>query len=187
MDSFLQSLFTPRAVVLGKKLQPLSAWHCSMLLAFKSPFMEGGNVSEGDVVMAAHIMSEKWPAGMDAITAPDAADLTQWGARVGKMNLEAESAVLSEHILAYLTNLPELWKPKDGKSTPSGIPWPFQCVSTVLQNMHGLTEDAAWNMPVNRLIAYRAAIAESNGHEIVSEKQRESMRLLKEESEAANG
>jgi len=82
-----------------------------------------------------------------------------------------ELASFEAHLDDYLV-VPEMWHDENGEPKVSGIPWPVYCVTAVLQNMRGITEAQAWDMPLNRLVAYKCAIAEQNGAEVVSEQER---------------
>ena len=186
MDNpFLKAIFVQPRAVLGRELLPFSAYHAAALMLVDSPFMAGGNVELDDLVLATYICS------MDSTDGPthlfpelDGDGLLEWGLSLGGFDLTEELEVFGAHMEDYL-DFPELWQPSGEKGKASGIPWPVYCVTSVLQNMRGVTEYEAWNMPLAKLVAYKCAIAEQNGSEVISEAQRNQIKWLKLQEVAA--
>jgi len=175
MDNpFLQAVFVQPRVVMGRELRPFSAYHAAALMLLDSPFIVAREdpPEPSDLILAAYICSFGFEDG-PAMLFPevDMAAIDEWADGCEAVDVDEEAAVFGAYLEDYLT-VPELWQPDGDASETSGIPWPVYCVTAVLQNMRGITEVAAWDMPLNRLVAYKCAIAEQNGAEIVSQQER---------------
>jgi len=176
MDNpFLQAIFVQPRVVMGRQLLPLSAYHAAALMLLDSPFIVSSDdpLTHDDLVLACYVCSFGVADGPTSLFPElDMVGILEWGASCKDIDNDAEFEAFSVYLNDYLT-FPEMWQPTDaGATKTSGIPWPVYCVTTVLQNMRGITEQEAWDMPLNKLVAYKCAIAEQNGAEVVSEKQR---------------
>lgn len=182
MDPFLQSLVIEETSVLGRKLLPLSAWHVCALMFLDSPFVIASKITTESIVVAAHVLTTKWATGIDQLLHPDTDAIVEWGCKNKECDWINSSRLIEQHIEKYLSNLPEIWRSKETKNVPSAVPWPYLCVVTMMQNLKGLTEEQIWDMPINRLLCYRACIAENNGHELVTQKQKEAVKFLKEQA-----
>jgi len=185
MDNpFLKAMFVQPRVVLGRELLPLSAYHAAALMLLDSPFVSDGDIGKDDIILAAYVCSMDSEQGPKKLFPElDLPEVLAWGAGHGDFDLVEELEVFSVYMDDYL-DFPELWQPTGEKTKTSGIPWPVYCVTAVLQNMRGISEYDAWNMPLGKLVAYKMAIAEQNGAEVVSETQRNRLRWL-ELTEAA--
>jgi len=186
MDNpFLRSLFVRPPIIAGRTLLPFSAYHAAALMLLDSPIICGGGVAPQDLVTAI------WVCSHDSVTGPPSLfpkpphnDIVKVATA---LMWESDWAVFEIYIGDYL-EFPELWHPEDkGESRKSGIPWPFYAVSAVLMHMHGISRREAWDMPLSELVAYKAAIAESNGAEVQSEKERQLDMLATCLGKAASG
>lgn len=173
IDPFLQSVFVQPQEVLGKKLKPLSAFHLAALLIIESPFLEDvGEVGVGELATAVFICTLDFKTGPSQLfPEPNYAKIRRW-AVWNKFDFPLEQAIFEQHLMDYL-NIPEIWGPDDnGPVQLSAVPSPVQVVVTVLENMHGITEAEAWDMPYSRLVGYKMVIAENMGMEIMTSKIR---------------
>ena len=191
MDNpFLQAVFVQPREVMGRQLRPFSAYHAAALMLLDSPFFTKDNDGIGaqDLVLAIYVCSFGFEDGPQALF-PDVNinAIEAWADKCTNVDFEEELSVFSAYMDDYLET-PEIWQPAGkGSGKESGIPWPVYCVTAVLQNMKGISEQDAWNMPLSRLVAYKCAIAEQNGADIVSQAQRHRMEWIRltEEAEKA--
>ena len=182
MDNpFLQAIFVQPREVLGRKLRPFSAYHAAALMLLDSPFIVPGaqGVALQDLILATHICSYGFTDGPATLFPHvDTDAINAWADSCADVDYEQEAQVFMVYLDDYLET-PDIWQSDaTGKEKLSGIPWPVFCVTAVLQNMRGVSESAAWDMPLNRLVAYKCAIAEQNGAEVVSQKQRNYVKWL---------
>jgi len=195
MDNpFLQAVFVQPREVMGRQLRPFSAYHAAALMLLDSPFIVPSDktTTAQDLVLAVYLCSygfEDGPATLFPEVDPQA--ISDWVDKCGDVDYNQEMAVFHAYLADYL-EAPEMWQASgDVSGKPSGIPWPVYCVTVVLQNMKGVSESDAWNMPLSRLVAYKCAIAEQNGAEIISQDQRNRIKWLELqdelEKEKANG
>jgi len=189
MDNpFLKAIFVQPRVVLGRELLPFSAYHAAALMLLDSPFITVTDepVTGEDLVVAAYICSHGFVDGPKHLfPSVDIVDILEWGAATGEYDEAAEFESFNEYMSDYL-DFPELWQPAShGKQKVSGIPWPVYCVGSVLQNMRGISEQQAWDMPLNRLVSYKCAIAEQNGAEVINEAQRNRIKWIELQEAAA--
>ena len=189
MDNpFLQAVFVQPREVMGRQLRPFSAYHAAALMLLDSPFILGTHDGVGaqDLVLAAYVCSFGFEDGPQVLFPEvDLGAIEAWADECVNIDFEEELQVFNAYMDDYL-EAPEMWQPaKGGAGKDSGIPWPVYCVTVVLQNMKGVSEADAWNMPLSRLVAYKCAIAEQNGAEIISQDQRNRIKWLKLQDEAA--
>lgn len=177
VDPFIRMMWAPRAKVLGKTLRPVSAYHLTALAFLESPFYCGGTPQPSDILAAICLLETEWQNGMDQVAAVDMEMVQEWGATLGKLDWSEAEAGVQAHINFYLDELPEMWIENGKPTKPSALPYPALFVSAVLIHMPGIPEADVWNMPFHRLAAYRAAIAENNGYEIVGERDRAAFRI----------
>jgi len=164
VNKFLSSIFDPAPVVLRRRLRPFSAFHWAVLAAMDSAFTAGRTPTPDDVVVAVWVCSRGWE-DRSQILDPDSDAIREWG---HEFDYHAAAATLREYMEAAFDG-PETWVPKNSK--PSGVPGAFHLPAILMQHMHGLTEAEAWDMPLQRALAYRCAIAEANGAEVVTDRQ----------------
>lgn len=164
VNGFISSIFETAPVVLQKRLRPFSCFHWAVLAAMESPFAVGGTPTPDDVVFAVWVCQRGWQDRAD-ILAPDYEAIRDWGH-------EFDYVDAVNVLRAYMDEAfdgPSTWVPDDAK--PSGVPGAFHLPAILLQHLHGLTEADAWDMPLQRALAYRCAIAEANGSEVVTDRQ----------------
>lgn len=171
MDPFLKMLIAPRVTVLGKRLEPFSAYHFAALLMFESPFVMGGEINPKDTILATALCSKQWPDSLQSIMDGDDAEVMEWGKSQADADWRQAALQLQGHISWYVEELAEVWY-EEGKGKPSAIPLPVQTVTTVLQAMPSVTRAEAWNMPFDELRGLYCAIAEYNGYELMTPRQR---------------
>ena len=172
VDPFLQSVFVQPRTVLGRKLEPFSAFHVAALTLLESPFWRGGTPDRDDLIVAAYVCTLTYPHGAAVLfPEPQLDKIAEWGASCGDADFAEEHEEFREYLDEYL-HTPATWKRKGETGGMSGLPAPFAIVSMVLQHMGGICEREAWNMPFSRLMGYKIAIAESFGASVVSEQDR---------------
>ena len=174
-NEFLQSLAVLPCSVLNRELRPFSAWHASALMMFDSPFLRGAGaeVTRDDLVFATFVCTTTYPTGMSELyPKPDIEKFYTWGDEVGPWDFEEELYKLDSVYLKHYLSFPKMWE--DAKTQPreTAVPWPFYVVSVVLQHSTGIIENDAWNMPISRLGAHKASIAEAHGAILLSERQK---------------
>ena len=182
VSPFLQALFVQPSLVMGKQLQPFSAFHAACLMLVNSPFLSGGELTHCDVSTAVYLCSLTWEDRGDVLS-PNLTSIAEWGNK----HVETDMLDITKQIESHLSDcmrFPELWVKETGANSDSGVPFPFRLVATVLSNCSGITEAEAWDMPLSRLAGYRACIAEDNGAEILTDRQRE---LIKQAQQAQEG
>jgi hypothetical protein len=178
-DRFLRSLFVQPRAVLGRQLLPLSAYHVAALSLLGSPFFHGGTVDHNDVILAVFACSFDSVNGPPSLFPLDVQGITKWAETASAYDPARARVELDAHIEDYIGMMPELWPRDNDKSVKtSGVPLAFHAVATVLQNMHGITEYEAWNMPFNRLVGYKCAILEGQGFDVKTEHERDLMARL---------
>jgi len=171
MNQFLKSLFLQPPTVLGRQLKPFSAFHLAALTIINNPYAVGGKVEDNDLITAVHVCSHTFTDGWKVLN-PDAEALEaigEWGAENSNASISEAHKVLSEYLTEAL-DVPEVWT--DSNSQQSDIPLSFCVVATVIGSMPSISRVEAWDMAFAELIGYRCAIAEQNGMEIVSARQR---------------
>lgn len=164
MNPFLQSIFEQSTMVLQRRLRPFSCFHWAVLTVAESPFLVGGLPTPDDVTFAVWVCQHGWEDRADILD-PDYEAVREWG---HEFDLLAEIAALRDYMESALDG-PTTWVPDEAKQ--SGIPAPFHLPAILLQHLHGLTEAEAWDMPLQRALAYRCAIAEANGADVVTDRQ----------------
>lgn len=170
MDSvFFQAMLVQPAVILGRQLKPFSAWHMLVLLQFDSPLLldDLQHATPEAVIFALYVCGLSFGDGGEAIMRPDTflKDAEAWGRRLEDPDI-AQAAIDFRTYRHNYARLPQLWS-QEGKTSQSSIPMPFKMVATVLSRVSGISELAAWDMPLNRLACYRASVAEDNGIDVV--------------------
>ena len=160
MNPFLKALFVQPPCIMGRQLKPFSAYHVAALQAMRSPFVAGGPVTWPDVAEAVHILCYDSIDGPAALfPEPDLAPIIE---SAGGLDLDATVADLDTYLSDCLDE-PEIFLPAKEGEKGSGLPRPWLEVCLVLQNIHGISEYDAWNMPWSKLVSYRCAILESKG------------------------
>jgi len=176
VNPFLQSVFVQPPVVLESQLQPFSAYHAAAMMILGSPFMDGGTVTREDLVLAVYVCSRGFEDGPAHLFPLDADEVSQCA---HDFDFAAEMALFEEYMGDHMS-FPDVFQPKGG-GKQSGIPWPFYAVATVLQGMGGISEQEAWDMPISRLVGYKAAIAEQAGADVQSQDQSDAVALFERE------
>ena len=177
MDPFVRMIYAPEMRVMERILHPLSAYHLAAMSLIQSPYMSGGVPAPSDTIAAVCVCSTRWQDGASQMMTLNADAVQSWAAQLKELNWDKAQSDFREYCDFYLSDLPEVWHEEGRTCKPSALPLPAHSVATVMMYMHGITEDQAWNMPINRLLAYRAAIAENNGYELLSERQRELFKI----------
>lgn len=179
-NEFLRSLFVQPPRVLGRQLKPLSAYHLAALMLLDSPFTTGGEPGIDDLVLAV------WVCSHDSVTGPlslfgesaNADDrnppaIEAWGKSVADAGGVEQRDF--EWFIQYLNDylvFGDVWQRDGGGGRESAVPAPFNCVSAVLAGMSGISRREAWDMPISELVGYKLALAEMNGAELLSVKQK---------------
>ena len=197
MDPFLQAVLKTPPLIFGRRLQPLSAFHCMLLQEFGSPLMlEGVTVDMVDYrefCEAVYICGLTWedgPKEIAKITETDDALHAIFNQFSGLEVDEKAIKTLINYVSDYLY-APEVYQ-KENFSGQSGIPWYFKIVGDLVSET-SMSESRCWNMPISLAIAYRTNIAENNGFKVFSAQDREDLAKLKaireaeEKAEAENG
>ena len=169
IDKFLKSLFVSPPLVLRRRLRPFSAFHLAGLQVIDSPFVTDAVPQIEDLVLAVHICRSRF---RDAHKVMDPSDtdlleIQKWG---HVPDTDEDIEIFMGYLSDYLDS-PDVESPSDAPE--SEMPVPFALVTTVITNIPGISEEVAWDMPFNRLVAYRTGIAEANGWRIVDEKLEE--------------
>jgi hypothetical protein len=164
-NPFIASMFVRPREILARGLRPFSAWHWAAFVALDLPFLSKRPPTPDDLVLAVAVCCTQFGDDLTALDVPPG-----WGNEFDFVReLETFRLYLNEHC-----TFPDRYETVGSEgSRMSAIPSPFYCVSTVLMHMHGITEAEAWNMPLCRLVAYKEAVAESQGAELVSERDLE--------------
>lgn len=150
---------TPRRC-LGLDLQPLTLGHLFLLQRFQSPFIQGGDVALGDVLLAAFICAQPHRnSGRDLDRWWTKHWLRFWVWRSRKLNWAVQADEFDQYLSDNLPRL-EYWKKGDGK--PAGSPYCFFLLAMAMARLH-LNRDEALDMPVAELICLLASAAEVEG------------------------
>jgi len=166
VNPFIASAFPARAVVLRQVLRPFSAYHWAALIALRSPYIGGGQVAASDLIAAVWVCTHGWG---DNVLDVDEAAVKAWG---HAHDFESESAAFQAYLSAFL-DFPERYEFDDDRGKETAIPLPFFCVASVMRSYPGILEAEAWDMPLNRLVAYRRAKEEADGAVLVSDRDLE--------------
>lgn len=170
MQLCYQNAFIARPpVVFGRQLEPLSLGHVYLLTVQGSPLMDGGPVTQGDIVTAVFICSSPFKEAIDRLVSPDClSSAVEWGKENRSANSEAECKAFMDYFRSYF-QYPEryLEHKVNGvsvKQSKSAVPW-FYVIAWSL--MERVSEERAWNMPLPLAFSYHAANAQFNGDEML--------------------
>ena len=173
MDNpFLKSLFTQPPKILNRQLRPYSAFHAAALMLIDSPYvMDGGPTATiQDAAIGCLICSLDFESGRDFLF-PDIESAMECVADDWEFD-DSELVTAADRFCIYINDYSDLpvvqWPVREGGDAPmvSPIPWPFFCVSVVLRNYPSFTEAQAWDLPLSRLVSYKAAVDSTQGAEV---------------------
>ncbi|MCG2681182.1 MAG: hypothetical protein L6455_14630 [Kiritimatiellae bacterium] len=156
--AFIQSLTFNPPTVLGRKLMPFSSWHLLVLEAAGSPFVLGGVPDIDDLVAAIWVCSHGFAEGITI--AGDAPAIRKWARAQKKPAFTAARAAFQDYVNAAFCS-PEYWSSSDGGEIRAPACW--HMATFAMRELH-MTEQAAWDFPVNRIGCYQACAGESNGN-----------------------
>ncbi len=142
---------------LGKTLRGFAPFHALMLEAVQSPFMVGGPPDFDDLVLAVHICSHGWSDRFRIRS--DMASVIEWG----KVLTTEDIAAGRRNFDAYLTaswEMPQFWQSLDAHDLRAN--WIYHLTTFAMRRLH-MTESAAWDCPIARLVCYRACVGETEG------------------------
>lgn len=160
-NPFIASLFVRPRVLLARELRPFSAWHWAAFVALDLPFITKRKPTPDDLVVAVAVCCTQFGDDLTQLAAPKG-----WG---GEFDFAQELAKFRLYLNEHCT-FPDRYELEGASTRLSAVPFAFFAVATVLQNVHGITEAEAWNMPLCRLVAYKEAYAESQGEALVSDR-----------------
>ena len=146
LDAWTKAALLEPPLICGRRLLPLSPAHTVILSAIGSPAWVGGALGGGDVLMAVHILSMDWRHGREWLSAGCRLPwlwASRWALRRGAVQRAGES------LLNYLddaTHCPTHAYKADGAGLKA--PWQWHMVATLMSL--GMSEDEAWNCPLNR-------------------------------------
>jgi hypothetical protein len=155
-----------RFALLGRVLRPLSAWHLLQLHESESPMlgMGDGDISVGDLEVAAAICATQFPYRLESVPAGVVAFWRNRKAVRAAHRIEGFAQELLEWRAYYKAygSQPLMFRSVKGKSCscPTGLAiWAALFA-------HGFSESAAWNLPLDRASWYKVALAEFDGADI---------------------
>lgn len=167
---YLQSVLVQPPCILGRELKPFSAYHAAVLMAFDSPFVCGGDgVSREQLMFALWVCGTGFADGPRRLMSGDGVvDAACMAVHTDKFDLQEQVDNFAQYVENYSAQA-QAWHDENIAPSVSALPWPFKLVAVLLTNMHGLTEQEAWDMPLSRASCYRASIAEDNGVKLMTQ------------------
>lgn len=175
LDAWTKAALLEPPLICGRRLLPLSAAHAVTLSAIGCPVWCGGKAGPADVLVAVHVLSMTWRE-CRAWLAAGAKVPSLWAAcwmlrRKSMRNAEAS-------LLDYLedaTHCPTHKQAADGDGCKA--PWQWHIAAGLMRL--GMTEDEAWNHPINRASCVIDAHGEREGADsLVDEKTARGMELV---------
>ncbi len=162
-DRFLQSLFTRRHCVLGKRLQPFSLAHRVTLSAIESPLLSSNTpVNFTQLALAVSVCSQKNPfVRFSKVSVCD-----QLRYRYSKLNPRYFYRE-ADKFIAYLEDScshPKILSndENDDGEKPYSLPWCLQVIAVLMRNGN-LTENSAWSLPEGRALWLYTAFVNLEG------------------------
>ncbi len=167
MQTAFERAFAPSPTfnVYSRDLRPLSLSHCLLLEAVGSPILHDPSATTpDDVLLAAYLCSLPAGAAWQAVNeGVDAPSIQAWGeAWASNAVVGDESSTFARYLEHYLT-APRRWR--SGSSSVK-TPWEIFVCAGLMRELH-LDEAEAWEMPVNRALAYWATTAEHAGDDSI--------------------
>jgi len=156
--AFIQSLTYQPPAILGRQMLPFSPWHGVILEAAGSPYVSSGKPNLDDMITAAWVCSHSFADGWAG--ASDVAGARKWGRRNRKSDLTAAFIEFSEHISASLVG-PQYWNAEGGNSPKAPYWWHL---ATLGMSHLNLSDTAAWDYPISRLMCHFACKSEAEGN-----------------------
>ena len=148
--------------VLGRRLPPLSLRRLMLLELVNSPWIAGGAVSWGSLILSVWACVRPWHGW----TAPTTLQTLWLRLTSPRAKLAAESARFETYVKDYWAP-PQMWtKPrKKGENLkPSKLPWQMK-VAGSLAAATGWEADKIWNMPAGEALWWAVSIASYEGAE----------------------
>lgn len=167
--------------VLGRKLLPFSPFHALTLDAVDSPYMRGTAVDVHDLILAVYVCSRSWADRASIIGEPE--PIQTWGAEQDHADWLAEMAAFRLYFQESWT-IPDKWETGDkAKAKANGA----YHLAVFGMRFLSMTEAAAWDCPVSRLICYRETYSEQEtGKSLLkTDDELEGIAKLKAEAAAA--
>lgn len=184
IDAF--TLLPKQQVVCGRETRPLCLRHRIVLIAVKSPFVDGSRMpTPTDVIVFSKIISSTNMSEM--MQAKPSKDDFEW---FDRMSDEETLVGEIEKCLSIINNQslwPVFWENKKGGKS-GGAPWVMSVICNLVRN--GVSMEEAWTMPESQAIWMNAVFSINRGAEIniVSEEDRRAMEQLRElEKSMASG
>jgi len=166
-------------VVLHKKLQDFTVGHAFLLDAIESPFMVGGKLGLGDLVVAALLCSKSFQDAKKYLLQPPPllmkkAERWGWWCRLRGFNEVEEIVKFKEYIAAY-TEMADPYTKPGAKTQRSAMPMAVRVAWCLMERM---TEEDAWNCPMSRALTYFTAMAECGGTEFATEQELRQLKVI---------
>lgn len=152
--AWTQAVFYKPPVVLGRQLKTLSPLHVLMLDALDSPVMTGGVCGNDDLIVAVHVCTLDWST-RDKLLA-DLKSIKAWGKTQRKCDWYDAHADFQLYLRESWT-IPQKWD--TGAKSEVRANGAYHMAVFGMRNL-GMSEQAAWDCPVARLVCYREAYAE---------------------------
>jgi hypothetical protein len=168
-------------VVLGKKLEPFSAWHKLQLEYVQSALMLGGEITLAALELAVAICQTRFPQVVNY--REPRGRLAWWRKRwrAGRTDLAAAVAAFQAYVLDYVSG-PVLIK-DEGASKGAKLPDMDPVLNEVAlyRKMTGCGREEPWNLPLGELAWMNAAFARMEGSKfsIVTPLEEEMVRRMK--------
>lgn len=163
--------------MLGRQLQPFSAFHALALSSVESPFWAGGDPTVDDLVMAVHICSLSWDRRHEIF--PDVKQMKRWGRACRKERFDEHMALFTQY-LGESNVYPERWQ-EGGSSEIKACSF-YHLVVFGMKRL-GMMEAEAWDCPMSRLVCYSEAHneQETGKSNLISDEERKGIEVLKAE------
>lgn len=157
---FVSSFTYTPPLILRRQLLPFSPFHGLLLEAADSPYLAGGPKSIDDAILGAWVCSHSFADGY--LGTMDFPSIRAWSKKCRRLKPLVTARALddfAEYITASLQR-PERWP--DGKEKPSRAPI-WWLLATFAQSRLHMTEEAAWDCSVMKLLCYLVCRNEAEG------------------------
>ena len=176
--AFIQALTYSPPSVLGRQLRAFSSWHGIVLEAAGSPYIVGGIPALDDMVLGVWVCSRSYADGW--LGALDLAAAGAWGENLQNHDFLSALTAFGEYIAASFMG-PEYWSSGEGSSIRA--PYMWHLATFGMMHLH-LSDLAAWDYPIARLMCHYACKSESDGSkDLMSADDIKGMEVLKADAE----
>ena len=178
--AFIQAHTYKSPTILGRQLLPFSPWHGVILEAAASPYILGGIPKLDDMILGVWVCSHSHADGWNA--AANAPSAQEWGNSLTDPNFPAALTAFDEYISASFMG-PEYWS--SGGGSEIRAPYMWHLATFGMSYLH-MSEVAAWDCSVAKLMCYHACKAEVEGNkDLVSNEDMRGMEVLKKDEETS--